>query len=82
MTRTRSSSRIIGALSLDLAEVWRVERARARGLRQREMVDRIDELRAAGQIVAVGVRMSNPSGDLCVVWAAAEHVESRRGESS
>lgn len=44
------------SLPPDVDKIWQDEGARARGARKRALLDAIDGLRAAGMVVAAGVR--------------------------
>lgn len=63
----------------ELAEIWRLERTRARGPNERAALDTVEQLRTMGLVVAAGVRSNPTTGELSVVWVATEH-SARRHE--
>lgn len=82
MTLKRSNSHGSGALAPDLAEVWRAERARARGTPRLVLMDAVDELRARGLVVAIGVRRDPLTGMLSIIWADGSVRTARRHRAS
>ena len=73
---------VVISMPVELTEIWRAERTRALAPGERAILDTVEQLRAMGLVVAVGVRSKPATGELCIVWVAAEDSATRQQRSS